>query len=120
MEDYCHLRGYKILRLQGNTGVDERRESVNKWNDPESDYFLFLLTTRAGGLGLNLQSASTVILFESDWNPFADLQAQDRYALTIARNLTLTETAQCPSYWPKEGGARLSYDYCQEYRRKHS
>lgn len=84
MEDYCQLRNYKILRLQGNTPIDERRDSVAKWNAPDSDYFLFLLTTRAGGLGLNLQSASTVILFESDWNPFADLQAQDRCALPCA------------------------------------
>lgn len=49
-----------------------------KFNDEEEEYFIFLLSTRAGGLGLNLQAADTVIIFDSDWNPHQDLQAQDR------------------------------------------
>ena len=48
------------------------------FNSPNSEYFIFLLSTRAGGLGLNLQTADTVIIFDSDWNPHQDLQAQDR------------------------------------------
>merc|ERR1739846_79035 len=48
------------------------------FNDPSSEYFIFLLSTRTGGLGLNLQTADTVIIFDSDWNPHQDLQAQDR------------------------------------------
>lgn len=51
---------------------------LEAFNAPNSDYFLFMLSTRAGGLGLNLQTADTVIMFDSDWNPQADLQAEDR------------------------------------------
>lgn len=60
------------------TKSEDRGELLRLFNDPSSDYFLFLLSTRAGGLGLNLQSADTVIIFDSDWNPHQDLQAQDR------------------------------------------
>src|ERR1700730_19039034 len=51
---------------------------LKKFNAPNSPYFMFLLSTRAGGLGLNLQTADTVIIYDSDWNPHQDLQAQDR------------------------------------------
>jgi len=78
MEDYFNFRGYKYLRLDGMTKADDRGELLALFNDPTSEYFIFLLSTRAGGLGLNLQSADTVIIFDSDWNPHQDLQAQDR------------------------------------------
>ncbi|EIM23270.1 hypothetical protein E3Q22_00227 [Wallemia mellicola] len=78
MEDYLAWKGLKHLRLDGSTKTEERSSLLNKFNDLDSDYFVFLLSTRAGGLGLNLQSADTVIIFDSDWNPHADLQAQDR------------------------------------------
>jgi SNF2 family DNA or RNA helicase len=70
------IRGWQHLRLDGHTKQDERRESMKLWNAKESPYFIFMLSTRAGGLGLNLQTADTVVLFDSDWNPQADLQAQ--------------------------------------------
>lgn len=60
------------------TKADDRGELLALFNDKNSEYFVFLLSTRAGGLGLNLQSADTVIIFDSDWNPHQDLQAQDR------------------------------------------
>jgi SWI/SNF-related matrix-associated actin-dependent regulator of chromatin subfamily A protein 2/4 len=64
--------------LDGTTKADDRGDLLKRFNDKSSDYFLFLLSTRAGGLGLNLQAADTVIIFDSDWNPHQDLQAQDR------------------------------------------
>ncbi|KAL9547030.1 hypothetical protein MBANPS3_006372 [Mucor bainieri] len=78
MEDYLHWRHYRYLRLDGNTRAENRASLLHHFNAPESPYFVFLLSTRAGGLGLNLQTADTVILFDSDWNPHQDLQAQDR------------------------------------------
>merc|ERR1719270_2211913 len=78
IEDYFNYKGYKYLRLDGTTKAEERGEMLAMFNDPKSEYFIFLLSTRAGGLGLNLQTADTVIIFDSDWNPHQDLQAQDR------------------------------------------
>ncbi|XP_016133530.1 lymphocyte-specific helicase-like [Sinocyclocheilus grahami] len=75
--DYCYLRGYDYSRLDGSMSYADRDENMKKFSsDPE--VFLFLLSTRAGGLGINLTAADTVIIFDSDWNPQADLQAQDR------------------------------------------
>lgn len=59
------------LRLDGTTKAEDRGELLRLFNAPNSPYFLFILSTRAGGLGLNLQTADTVILFDSDWNPQA-------------------------------------------------
>uniref|UniRef100_A0A7N9ALI0 Proliferation-associated SNF2-like protein n=1 Tax=Mastacembelus armatus TaxID=205130 RepID=A0A7N9ALI0_9TELE len=75
--DYCYLRGFQYSRLDGSMSYSDRDENMSKFSkDPE--VFLFLLSTRAGGLGINLTAADTVIIFDSDWNPQADLQAQDR------------------------------------------
>ncbi|KAI8093622.1 SNF2 family N-terminal domain-containing protein [Halteromyces radiatus] len=78
MEDYCIYRGLKHMRLDGSTKADTRSQQLKDFNAEDSPYFVFLLSTRAGGLGLNLQTADTVIIFDSDWNPHQDLQAQDR------------------------------------------
>merc|ERR1711937_139405 len=78
MEDYFAYKGYKYLRLDGTTKSDDRGDMLADFNQKDSDYFIFILSTRAGGLGLNLQTADTVIIFDSDWNPHQDLQAQDR------------------------------------------
>ncbi|CAH7687939.1 SNF2 family N-terminal domain-domain-containing protein [Phakopsora pachyrhizi] len=77
-QDYCAYRGIKNLRLDGTTKPEERADLLKTFNHPECDVHLFILSTRAGGLGLNLQTADTVIIFDSDWNPHQDLQAQDR------------------------------------------
>ncbi|XP_048098672.1 probable global transcription activator SNF2L2 isoform X4 [Alosa alosa] len=78
MEDYFGYRNFKYLRLDGTTKSEDRAALLKKFNEPGSQYFIFLLSTRAGGLGLNLQAADTVVIFDSDWNPHQDLQAQDR------------------------------------------
>ncbi|KAI8883082.1 hypothetical protein K501DRAFT_250303 [Backusella circina FSU 941] len=78
MEDFLNYKGFTYLRLDGSTKSEDRSESMRLFNAPDSPYFIFLLSTRAGGLGLNLQTADTVIIFDSDWNPHQDLQAQDR------------------------------------------
>jgi ATP-dependent helicase STH1/SNF2 len=78
MEDYLRYRRFEYLRLDGTTKSDERSDLLREFNAPDSKYFMFLLSTRAGGLGLNLQTADTVIIYDSDWNPHQDLQAQDR------------------------------------------
>ena len=78
LEDFFALRDYDYLRLDGSTAADERERRMARFNDPSSPAFVFLLSTRAGGLGLNLASADTVVIFDSDWNPMMDAQAQDR------------------------------------------
>uniref|UniRef100_A0A0B7AEL0 Helicase ATP-binding domain-containing protein n=1 Tax=Arion vulgaris TaxID=1028688 RepID=A0A0B7AEL0_9EUPU len=78
IEDFCQIRKHDFCRLDGSTHVDDRRDSMNLFNTKNSDKFLFLLSTRAGGLGINLTGADTVIIYDSDWNPQCDLQAQDR------------------------------------------
>eukprot|EP00118_Oscarella_pearsei_P006560 m.29833 g.29833 ORF g.29833 m.29833 type:complete len:1434 (+) comp31236_c0_seq3:78-4379(+) len=78
MEDYTIWRGFKYCRLDGQTAHEDRQEAITTFNAPNSEKFLFLLSTRAGGLGINLASADIVILYDSDWNPQVDLQAMDR------------------------------------------
>ena len=78
IHDWATLRqGWKVCRIDGQVKQDERRQQIKDFNeDPACQ--MFLLSTRAGGQGINLAAADTVILFDSDWNPQQDLQAQDR------------------------------------------
>ncbi|KAF7309662.1 hypothetical protein MIND_00337300 [Mycena indigotica] len=78
LEDYCLFRGYKYCRIDGGTAHEDRILAIDEYNKPGSEKFIFLLTTRAGGLGINLTTADIVVLYDSDWNPQADLQAMDR------------------------------------------
>jgi SWI/SNF-related matrix-associated actin-dependent regulator of chromatin subfamily A member 5 len=78
LEDYCYWRGHKYCRLDGTTAHDLRQQQIDEYNAEGSEKFIFMLTTRAGGLGINLTSADVVILYDSDWNPQVDLQAMDR------------------------------------------
>lgn len=78
LEDFCRWRGYEYCRLDGQTSHEDRQVSMEEFNRPGSDKFIFMLSTRAGGLGINLVTADVVIIFDSDWNPQVDLQAMDR------------------------------------------
>lgn len=75
---YLLEKGYKFQRLDGSTNEIQRKQAMNEFNAQGSKDFCFLLSTRAGGLGINLVSADVVIIFDSDWNPQNDLQAQAR------------------------------------------
>lgn len=78
LEDYCLWRQYQYCRLDGKTPHEERNRYISEYNADESSKFIFMLSTRAGGLGINLATADVVIIYDSDWNPQMDLQAMDR------------------------------------------
>ncbi|KAK9228133.1 hypothetical protein WN944_021081 [Citrus x changshan-huyou] len=78
MEYYFNEKGYEVCRIDGSVRLDERKRQIQDFNDVNSSYRIFLLSTRAGGLGINLTAADTCILYDSDWNPQMDLQAMDR------------------------------------------
>ena len=78
LEDYCNERRYEYCRIDGETSLEARERMISEFTQKESTKFIFLLSTRAGGLGLNLMTSDTVILYDSDWNPQVDLQAMDR------------------------------------------
>ena len=78
LEEYCILRKFKTARIDGQTKGNDRQEAIDAFSRPDSDYFVFLLSTRAGGLGINLTAADTVIIYDSDWNPQNDSQATAR------------------------------------------
>ncbi|KAL7066931.1 SNF2 family N-terminal domain-containing protein [Cryptosporidium serpentis] len=78
LEDFCYMRQYKYCRIDGNTSTEDRDTQIFDFNKPNSDISIFLLSTRAGGLGINLATADIVIIYDSDWNPQVDLQAMDR------------------------------------------
>ena len=77
-EKLCRSRTYGCLRLDGTMNVNKRQKLVDKFNDPEGDEFVFLLSSKAGGCGLNLIGANRLVLFDPDWNPAADQQALAR------------------------------------------
>ncbi|XWS71218.1 hypothetical protein CRYUN_Cryun03dG0119700 [Craigia yunnanensis] len=78
LAEYMSFRGFQFQRLDGSTKAELRQQAMDHFNTPGSDDFCFLLSTRAGGLGINLATADTVIIFDSDWNPQNDLQAMSR------------------------------------------
>jgi len=69
LHDYCDMRGWDFCRLDGSTSRARRNYVVNSFTAPNSSKFIFLMSTRSGGMGLNLQTADTCILLDSDWNP---------------------------------------------------
>ena len=78
LEDYLLLKGESYCRIDGSTKTEDRDRQMDEFNAPDSPHFIFMLSTRAGGLGINLATADIVILYDSDWNPQVDLQAMDR------------------------------------------
>lgn len=78
LEDYCWFRNHSYCRIDGQTAHEDRDSQIQEYNADGSKKFIFMLSTRAGGLGINLYTADVVILFDSDWNPQMDLQAMDR------------------------------------------
>jgi DNA helicase INO80 len=77
LEEYLTFRQYRYVRLDGSSKLGDRRDLVHDWQT-KPELFVFLLSTRAGGLGINLTAADTVIFYDSDWNPTIDSQAMDR------------------------------------------
>ncbi|XP_028398663.1 chromatin-remodeling ATPase INO80-like [Dendronephthya gigantea] len=89
LEEYMAFRKHKYMRLDGSSKISERRDMVANFQT-KSDIFAFLLSTRAGGLGINLTAADTVIFYDSDWNPTVDQQAMDRaHRLGQTRQVTV-------------------------------
>ena len=89
MEEYLTYRNFKYLRLDGSTKLEDRRDTVHDFQT-RPEIFVFLLSTRAGGLGINLTAADTVIFYDSDWNPTIDSQAMDRaHRLGQTRQVTV-------------------------------
>uniref|UniRef100_A0A7S1BKC7 Uncharacterized protein n=1 Tax=Corethron hystrix TaxID=216773 RepID=A0A7S1BKC7_9STRA len=78
IDDYCYGRNWSYCRFDGSTPRARRNFLINNFNSPDSDKFIFLMSTRSGSMGINLQTADTCILFDSDWNPQCDLQAMAR------------------------------------------
>ncbi|KAK1668626.1 hypothetical protein QYE76_056785 [Lolium multiflorum] len=78
LEDFLFSLGYKYARIDGQTSLSARQEGIKEYNNVESETFIFLMSTRAGGLGIDLPGADRVIIYDPDFNPFMDLQAQSR------------------------------------------
>ena len=77
LEAFLNYHGHIYLRLDGATRIDQRQILMEKFNS-DKRIFCFILSTRSGGIGVNLTGADTVIFYDSDWNPTMDAQAQDR------------------------------------------
>lgn len=75
---HCQEQSYPFIRLDGSVSIKKRQEMVVQFNDPTRDAFAFLLSSKAGGCGLNLIGANRLVLFDPDWNPATDKQAAAR------------------------------------------
>jgi hypothetical protein len=78
IQDYLRYQAWGYERIDGNVRSEQRQAAIDRFSADNSDSFVFLLCTRAGGVGINLTAADTCIIFDSDWNPQNDLQAQSR------------------------------------------
>jgi chromodomain-helicase-DNA-binding protein 7 len=73
LEEYLKLNDYKYEKLDGTVKSKDRQSSIDRFNTPEKNRDVFLLSTKAGGIGINLTAANVVIIFDSDWNPQNDV-----------------------------------------------
>ncbi|CAB1454115.1 unnamed protein product [Pleuronectes platessa] len=89
LEDFLENEGYKYERIDGGITGGMRQEAIDRFNAPGAQQFAFLLSTRAGGLGINLATADTVVIYDSDWNPHNDIQAFSR-----AHRIGITQVAK--------------------------
>uniref|UniRef100_A0A8D0A7C9 DNA helicase n=1 Tax=Sander lucioperca TaxID=283035 RepID=A0A8D0A7C9_SANLU len=87
LEDFLEFEGYKYERIDGGITGGLRQEAIDRFNAPGAQQFCFLLSTRAGGLGINLASADTVIIYDSDWNPHNDIQVRIFQRLSHAHRI---------------------------------
>lgn len=78
LEDFLEGEGHKYERIDGGITGTMRQDAIDRFNAPGAQQFVFLLSTRAGGLGINLATADTVVIYDSDWNPHNDIQAFSR------------------------------------------
>jgi SNF2 family DNA or RNA helicase len=76
LEDFLDYHAYKYERMDGKTNGQDRQDAIDRYNAPGAEQFCFLLSTRSGGLGINLATADTVIIYDSDWNPHNDIQVR--------------------------------------------
>lgn len=106
IEDYVALRGYAYCRIDGSTETEDRGNAIENFNREGSEKFIFLLSTRAGGLGINLATADTVIIFDSDFNP----QVSGSFLLggRLKRVDGSASSGQSTSYWTEEASLRIS------------
>jgi len=77
-ERLCALRNYGYVRLDGSMSIKKRAKVVDEFNNPTSSHFIFMLSSKAGGCGLNLIGANRLVMFDPDWNPANDEQAMAR------------------------------------------
>uniref|UniRef100_A0A8B9THK3 Chromodomain helicase DNA binding protein 5 n=1 Tax=Anas platyrhynchos TaxID=8839 RepID=A0A8B9THK3_ANAPL len=115
LEDFLEYEGYKYERIDGGITGGLRQEAIDRFNAPGAQQFCFLLSTRAGGLGINLATADTVIIYDSDWNPHNDIQAFSRahrigqnkkvmiYRFVAKRKMMLTHLVVRPGLGSKSG-----------------
>lgn len=108
LEDYLCQKRYPFERIDGRVRGNLRQAAIDRFSKPDSDRFVFLLCTRAGGLGINLTAADTVIIFDSDWNPQNDLQAQARCHRIGQKKLVKVYRLICRNTYEREMFDRAS------------
>eukprot|EP00002_Diphylleia_rotans_P013024 TRINITY_DN2536_c0_g2_i1.p1 TRINITY_DN2536_c0_g2~~TRINITY_DN2536_c0_g2_i1.p1 ORF type:complete len:2293 (-),score=494.09 TRINITY_DN2536_c0_g2_i1:306-7184(-) len=114
LEDYLQYRKYIYERIDGSIRGNDRQAAIDRFCRPNSDRFVFLISTKAGGFGINLTPADTVIIFDSDWNPQNDLQAQARChrigQTKLVKVYRLVTNKTYESYMLKRASKKLGLD----------